>query len=91
MTVYDTLVSVKVFHDGLDRERQIRMGTLLDVKQVQERLGISESTLFRMIKKRELKGFKVGGRKWRFEESDIEDYIQRQRQKSEQQDETSAA
>ncbi len=61
------------------------MSTLLDVKQVRERLGISESTLFRLIKNRELKGFKVGGRKWRFEESDIEDYIKRQRQKAEQQ------
>ena len=38
-----------------------------------------------LIKNRELKGFKVGGRKWRFEESDIEDYIKRQRQKAEQQ------
>jgi len=62
------------------------MSTLLDVKQVQERLGISESTLFRMLKRKELKGFKVGGPRgqWRFEESDIEDYIKQQRQKAEQ-------
>ena len=61
------------------------MGKLLDAKGVQERLGISESTLFRMLKNKELKGFKVGGRAWRFEESDIEEYIKRQRQKAEQQ------
>jgi len=65
-------------------ERMLHMSTLLSAKDVQERLGISESTLFRMLKNKELKGFKVGGRAWRFEESDIEDYIQRQRQKAEQ-------
>ena len=68
------------------------MGKLLDAKGVQERLGISESTLFRMLKNKELKGFKVGGRAWRFEESDIEEYIKRQRQKAEQpQSESNAA
>jgi len=61
------------------------MGKLLSVKDVQERLGISESTLFRILKRKELKGFKVGGREWRFEEADIEDYINQQRQKAEQQ------
>lgn len=59
------------------------MSTLMSVKDVQQRLGISESTLFRLLKHKELKGFKVGGRAWRFEESDIEDYIRRQREKME--------
>ena len=54
------------------------MGALLNAKQVQERLGISESTFLRMMKRRELKGFKVG-REWRFEESDINVYIEKQR------------
>jgi excisionase family DNA binding protein len=54
---------------------------LLNVKQVQDVLGISERTVFRFIKIGELKGFKVG-REWRFEESDIEEYIQRQRKKA---------
>lgn len=58
------------------------MSELLDVKQVQERLHISESTLFRLLKAKELKGFKVGGRKWMFEESDIEEYIKKQREKA---------
>jgi excisionase family DNA binding protein len=58
------------------------MGKLLNTKQVQERLGISESTLFRLLKRKELKGFKVG-RAWKFEEKDIEDYIQQQRAKAE--------
>jgi excisionase family DNA binding protein len=57
------------------------MSTLLTVKEVQERLGISESTLFRLLKRRELKGFKVG-RVWKFEEEDIRDFIRRQREKA---------
>ena len=43
--------------------------------------GISESTLFRLLKRKELKGFKVG-RIWKFEEEDIKEYIQRQREKT---------
>jgi excisionase family DNA binding protein len=61
------------------------MGTLLNVKEAQERLGISESTLFRLLKRKELKGFKVG-RVWKFEESDIANFIQKQRDKAENQD-----
>lgn len=56
---------------------------LLNMKQVQDKLGVSERTAFRLVKNGELKGFKVG-REWRFEQSDIKDYIDRQRQKAEQ-------
>jgi excisionase family DNA binding protein len=55
---------------------------LIDVKQVQKRLGLSERTIFKLIRENELKGFKVG-RAWRFEESDIGEYITRQRIKAE--------
>jgi excisionase family DNA binding protein len=55
---------------------------LLNVKQVQDFLGLSERTIFRLIKSGDLKGFKVG-REWRFTESDINTYIEKQRQKSE--------
>ncbi len=41
------------------------MSDLLDVKQVQQRLRVSERTVFNLIKKGELKGFKAG-REWRF-------------------------
>ncbi len=58
-------------------------GHLLNIKQVQERLDLSERTVFRLIKSGELKGFKAG-REWRFEESDIKDYIKRQREKAAQ-------
>ncbi len=56
---------------------------LLDIQGVRDMLGLSERTVFRLMKSGDLKGFKVG-REWRFEESDIEAYIQRQRQKAEQ-------
>lgn len=56
---------------------------LLNIKQVQDILGISERTAFRLIKGGELKGFKVG-REWRFEPSDIDAYIERQRKKAEE-------
>jgi len=62
-------------------------GALLNVKQVQEILGLSERTVFRLIKERALKGFKVG-REWRFEESDIRDFIKQQREKTAQQIQT---
>nr|HET6901749.1 helix-turn-helix domain-containing protein [Ktedonobacteraceae bacterium] len=58
-------------------------GKLLNVKEVQEALGLSERTVFRLIKTGDLKGFKAG-REWRFEETDIQDYIKRQREKAAQ-------
>jgi len=54
---------------------------LLDVKQVCEILKLSERTVFRLIKNGELHGFKAG-REWRFEPSDIDSYIEKQRASS---------
>ncbi len=71
------------YRDRLKAERKEIMSTLLNVKEVQERLGISESTLFRLLKRKELKGFKVG-RAWKFEEQDIKNYIEKQRAKAEE-------
>jgi putative molybdopterin biosynthesis protein len=56
---------------------------LLNIKQIQNRLKISERTTFNLIKRGELKGFKAG-REWRFSESDIKDYEKRQRHKAEE-------
>ena len=58
------------------------MSKLLNAKEVQEQLGISESTLWRLLKRKELTGFKVG-HAWKFEEEDIKRYIERQRAKAE--------
>ena len=56
-------------------------GKIVDIKQVQEMLHLSERTVFRLIKTGKLKGFKAG-REWRFEESDIETFIQEQRREA---------
>ncbi len=56
---------------------------LLNVKQVQEILHLSERSIFRLIKSKELRGFKVG-REWRFEQSDIDNFIERQRRKADE-------
>jgi excisionase family DNA binding protein len=62
-------------------------GELLTVKQVQEILKLSERTVFRLIKNGELKGFKAG-RDWRFEQKDIDAYIEHQRKKAEGEEDT---
>jgi excisionase family DNA binding protein len=56
---------------------------LLNVKQVQEILHLSERTVFRLIKKKSLRGFKIG-REWRFEPQDIDNFIAQQRKEAEE-------
>jgi len=53
---------------------------LLNIKQLQELLGVSERTVFNLMERGEINGFKVG-RQWRFEQSTIDAYIARQREK----------
>lgn len=74
----------------LSRKGHTMPGKLLTTKQVQEILGVSERTVFNFMERGELKGFKVG-RSWRFEESEIEAYLQRQQEKAEKQREKHAA
>lgn len=65
-------------------------GKILDIKLVQEILHLSERTVFRLIKSGDLKGFKAG-REWRFEESDIDDFIRVQREKAARNNEKTAS
>ncbi len=58
------------------------MTEILNVKQVREILDLSERTIFRLISKGKLKGFKAG-REWRFEQKDIDAFIEHQRQEAE--------
>lgn len=55
----------------------------LNIKQVQQILGISERTVFRYIKSGELKGFKAG-RAWKFEPADIDAFVEARRRKAEE-------
>ena len=59
--------------------------TAMTLEDVAKRLHVSERTVVRLVvERKELKGYKVG-RSWRFEPSDVEDYIERQRRKSDEQ------
>jgi len=56
--------------------------TAMTLEDVAKRLHVSERTVVRLVvERKELKGYKVG-RSWRFEPSDVEDYIERQRRKA---------
>lgn len=57
------------------------MADLLTMKQVTRQLGISERTVYRLMEEGELNPFKMG-KSWRFEQSDIDAYIERLRQDS---------
>jgi excisionase family DNA binding protein len=52
------------------------------MKQVTQQLGISERTVYRLMDEEELHPFKMG-KSWRFEQSDIDAYIERLRQETE--------
>jgi excisionase family DNA binding protein len=51
------------------------------IEQLQQILKLSDRTIFRLLKEGKLSGFKVG-REWRFQESDINAYIQAQRKEA---------
>lgn len=57
------------------------MADLLNMKQVTRQLGISERTVYRLMEEEELHPFKMG-KAWRFEQADIDAYIERLRQDS---------
>lgn len=52
------------------------------IEQLQKILKLSDRTIFRLLKNGKLTGFKIG-REWRFQESDINAYIQAQRLEAE--------
>lgn len=57
-------------------------GNLLSMKQVTQQLGISERTVYRLMETEQLHPFKMG-KSWKFEQSDIDAYIERLRQETE--------
>ena len=52
--------------------------SVLTVKEVAALLRVDEKTVYRLVKKRELPGFKVAGA-WRFKSDDIESWIEKQK------------
>ena len=47
---------------------------LLNIKEVADLLGVSEQTLYRMVKSRAITAYKILG-SWRFKNQDIEEYL----------------
>ena len=58
------------------------MSTLFTAKEAGERLRISESTVYRLLRGRQLKGLKIG-RALRFTEEELMDFIERHREQVE--------
>jgi excisionase family DNA binding protein len=58
------------------------LAELYTIEQLQKILKLSERTILRLLKDGKLIGFKAG-REWRFQESDINAYIQARRQEAE--------
>lgn len=52
--------------------------SVLTVKEVAALLRVDEKTVYRLVKKRELPGFKVAGT-WRFKSDDLESWIEKQK------------
>jgi len=56
---------------------------ILSLKQVSEILGVTDRTVQNLILRGELHGFRIGER-WKVEQDEVDAYIQRQKQKVEQ-------
>jgi len=63
---------------------------LLTLRDVAHLLNVSERTVFRLMEQGEITGIQIGGegkgRRWRFEPTAIDAYLERQRPKREQED-----
>jgi excisionase family DNA binding protein len=60
------------------KESVIMAGPLLSLREVAQMLGISERTVYRLMEDGELHPFKMG-KSWKFEQPDIEAYLDRLR------------
>ena len=49
------------------------------VRDVAKLLQVDEKTIYRLVKRKELPGFKVAGT-WRFKQEDIDDWIEKQKE-----------
>ncbi len=51
----------------------------MTVQEVAEYLNVDPKTVYRLVNRGELPGFKVGG-SWRFQKTDLDDWIDKQKQ-----------
>lgn len=64
----------------MSNETALTLEPALKLKEVADRLSVSERTVTRLAEERELIGYKVG-HAWRFELSAVHDFIEKQQQK----------
>jgi excisionase family DNA binding protein len=57
------------------------MRKIISLEVVAKLLGVSGRTVVRLVENGELTGFKVG-RSWKFDEADVDAYIQRQKERA---------
>jgi excisionase family DNA binding protein len=78
---------VKIWYSVLIKKSkgEIKMN-FLTLTQVAQILGVSERTIYRLMEKKELHPFKMG-KSWKFDQADIDAYIQRLRETSEEKSE----
>ena len=53
--------------------------TAMTVQEVARYLNVDPKTVYRLVNRGELPGFKVGG-SWRFQKDDLDDWIAKQKQ-----------
>ena len=53
--------------------------TAMTVQEVAKYLNVDPKTVYRLVNRGELPGFKVGG-SWRFQKDDLDDWIARQKE-----------
>ena len=63
-----------------EKTRQI-LAQIFTVQEVVKRLKVTEITIYRLLKKGEIVGYKVGD-SWRIDEKDLKAYIKKQKKKS---------
>jgi len=61
----------------------------LSLTQVAQMLGVSERTVYRLMEQKRLHPFKMG-KSWKFDQSDVDSYIQSLREASKEAEEGSA-
>jgi excisionase family DNA binding protein len=59
------------------------MGTIVTAKEVGQFLKLSESTVYKLIKEKELPGFKIGD-SWRFDLDEINELIEKAKEENNQ-------
>ncbi len=64
----------------MNKERKEVLALTFTLQEVAEHLKVSKITIYRLLKKGEIAGYKVG-KVWRIDEKDLKAYIRKQKKK----------